>query len=100
MALHFGNAYQPDDDTMVIEAPAYDLPMANPFEIFLNKYLEGPAGITGWKHGSTFKRFILNLKTKEVKMENLIHSEYGSIDLLNYNPNYDMVAKNRYTYFF
>lgn len=42
----------------------------------------------------------MNLKTKAVKMENLVHSEYGSIDLPGYNPRYEGVAKNRYSYLF
>ena len=34
MILHFGNAYQPDDDTIVVEGCAYENPQSNPFGIF------------------------------------------------------------------
>ena len=37
MILHFGNAYQPDEDTIVVEGPAYENPEANPFKIFLHE---------------------------------------------------------------
>jgi len=33
-------------------------------------------------------------------MEDLVHSEFGSIDLPSYNPKWEGVAKNRYTYLF
>lgn len=42
----------------------------------------------------------MNLKTKTVEMEDLLHTEYGSIDLPGYNPKYEGVAKNRFTYLF
>jgi len=34
MVLHFGNAYQIDDDTIAVEGPAYENPVADPFGIF------------------------------------------------------------------
>lgn len=34
LVLHFGNSYQIDDDTIVVEGPTYDNPEVNPFTIF------------------------------------------------------------------
>lgn len=100
MILHFGNAYQPDDDTIVVEGPAYEKPDSNPFKIFLHENIQNAAGLTGHNHGSLFKRYILNLKDLTVKMEDLVPSEFGSIDLPSYNPKWEGVGKNRYTYLF
>lgn len=100
MILHFGNAYEIDDDTIVVEGPAYENPVANPFKIFAYENLQSPAALTAHQHGNVFKRFILNLKDKSVKMENLVSSELGAFDLPQYNPKLDGLAKNRFTYLF
>lgn len=63
MILHFGNAYQTDENTLVVEGPAYEKPDANPFKIFLHEHIQDAAGLTGHNHGSLFKRYILDLKT-------------------------------------
>lgn len=62
MILHFGNAYQTDEDTIVVEGPAYEKPDSNPFKIFLHDNIQDAAGLTGHNHGSLFKRYILNFK--------------------------------------
>lgn len=100
MILHFSNTYQIDEDTLVVEGPAYEKPTANPFTIFLQDYLKSSKGVTNHQHGSVFKRYILNLKTETLEMEDILTSKYGSIDLANYNPKWEGVAKNRYTYLF
>lgn len=100
MILHFGNAYQPDEDTIVIDGPAYEKPDANPFTIFLHSYIKTAQGITGHNHGSVYKRYILHLKNQSVEMEDLVPTEFGSIDLPGYNPKFEGVARNRYTYLF
>ena len=46
MILHFGNAYQPNDDTIVVEGCAYENPESNPFGIFLQENIQSPSGLT------------------------------------------------------
>ena len=100
MILHFGNSYQPNEDTIVVEGCAYENPESNPFGIFSRENIQNASGITSHKQGSRFKKYILNLKDKTVEMKDLIKTELGSLDLPTFNPKYDGIAKNRYTYLF
>ena len=100
MMLHFSNAYQTDDDTIVVEGCAYENPESNPFGIFLHENIQNASGLTGHKQGSRFKRFILNLKDKTVESEDMVKTEYGSLDLPQFHPRCKGVSKNRYTYLF
>ena len=47
-----------------------------------------------------FKRFKISLRDQIVTSEVLLRSEAGSFDLPQYNPKFDGIAKNRYTYLF
>ena len=49
MILHFGNAYQPDDETIVVEGCAYENPDSNPFGIFLHENIKNASGLTNHK---------------------------------------------------
>lgn len=51
-------------------------------------------------NGALYKRYILNLKDQSIKMEDIVHSKIGAIDLPTYHPKFEGVAKNRYTYLF
>ena len=66
----------------------------------MHENLQNADGLTNHRQGSVFKRYILNLKDQSVKMEDLVHTEFGSLDLPQYNPKWEGVAKNRYTYLF
>lgn len=100
MILHYGNSYQPNEDTIVVEGPAYEKPDGNPFRIWENENKLEASSMTGYQFGSVWKKFIIDLKTQTVTMEDLLHSEYGSLDLAAYNPRYEGVAENRYSYLF
>lgn len=81
MILHFGNAWQKDDDTIVVDGPAYEDPNANPFTIFMHDKVQDAKGVCGNSHGAVYKRYILNLKTLEVQHEDLLVSRLGATDL-------------------
>lgn len=34
MILHYGNSYQPDEDTVIVEGPAYEKADGSPFDIW------------------------------------------------------------------
>ena len=98
LVLHFGNAYKIDEDTIVVEGPAYEKSNDNPFEIFDRGHLTCADDVLQKERGSVYKKFIINLKEKTVKSEDLIYSKYGSFDLPAYNTKWNGVKKQRFTY--
>lgn len=100
MMLHFGNAYQPDDNTIVLEGPAYTKADGDPYTIYMHDYLQSIEGITSHNLGNVYTRFTLHLDTLTMEREDLLKSEYGSFDLPQYNHKLEGVARNRYTFLF
>jgi carotenoid cleavage dioxygenase-like enzyme len=100
LVLHFSNAYQLDEDTLVVEGPAYENPDFNPFGMFATKNLICPDNLAQKEQGSLYKKFIINLKDKTVTHEPMVVSKWGGLDFPSYNPKWDGVAKHRYTYLF
>lgn len=80
MVLHFGNSWQTDDDTIVIDAPAYERPDGNPFAIFNHDKMTLEE-MTSHKNGVVFKRFTLHLQNQTVDQERLLETEFGAYDL-------------------
>ena len=63
MVLHFGNAYQPDDTTVVIEGPAFERKDNDPFAMLLMKNMKNSKDMARHDNGSKFKRYRVNLVT-------------------------------------
>ena len=76
MVLHFGNAWQPDHKTIVIEGTAFENRDNNPFNILNRNNLETKEGIIS-ENGCVFKRFTLDLEAGSVRMDDLIRLKYG-----------------------
>lgn len=100
LILHFSNSYQLDEDTIVVEGPAYEKPDDNPFKIFTSENMNCADNLIQKERGSVYKKFILNLKDKTVSHEPLIATQWGAFDFPSYNPKWNGVAKQRYTYLF
>lgn len=100
MMLHFGNAYQPDENTIVLEGPAYTKADGDPYTIYMHDYLQSIEGITSHKLGNVYTRFTLNLEKQTMEREDLLSSEYGSYDLPQYNHKLEGTGRNRYTFLF
>ena len=99
LVVHFSNSYQLDDDTIVVEGPAYENPnLYHPYNVFARENLKSVDDITKIERGAVYKKYIINLKEQTVEMENLIKTKYGAFEFPNYHPGYEAVAKHRYTY--
>lgn len=72
MILHYGNSYQPDADTVVVEGPAYEKPDGSPFDMWESENTMDARGLTKHKYGSVWKKYSMNLKTKKVEMKNFL----------------------------
>ena len=46
MVMHFGNAYQPDEDTIVVEGPAFEKPDGNPFKVLMQENIKTAEALT------------------------------------------------------
>jgi len=96
--MHFSNAYSIDENTLVVEGPAYEKPGFDPFKIFTTHEMNCADCMSQREQGSVFKRWIINLKDNSVTMENMMETKWGGIDFPHYNPKWDGVKKHRYTY--
>jgi len=65
--IHFGNAYQPDKDTISFTAPGYFSPTPSPFAAFMTADLMDMEKFKNHKYDSRYSRFTLNLKDKTMK---------------------------------
>lgn len=74
--LHFGNAFETTEGKVVVDAPSYEDPERNPFDLLLYEKLR-EKGITDQASGSKFKRFVMDLQSKAVEMEDFIIMENG-----------------------
>lgn len=81
LIFHFGNSYQIDDNTIVVEGPAYDNPFIDPFSTFAYGNIKSADALLKNGQGNVFMRFVINLNDNTISIEELIHSERGAFDL-------------------
>ena len=93
--LHFGNAFE-DGTSIVFDAPCYEDPNRNPFDLLLFSALKEPK-ITEQASSSRYKRFRLDLDSGIWSMEDMIVMENGQVDLPVHNPKFDK-KDYRYSY--
>jgi len=65
--FHFGNAYQPDKDTITFTAPIFMSPTPSPFAAFLTESLNDMEKFKNRKMDIRYSRITLNLKDKTMK---------------------------------
>ena len=97
MVLHFGNAWQSDDNTIVIEGTSFENKESSPFDTLHMKNLTSKEGIVN-EMGCIFKRFTLKLDENKVEMDDLIQLQYGSAEFPTFNPDLQGKSENRYSY--
>jgi len=75
LTLHFSNAYQPDDNTIVFSAPGYFDSSKNPFTLLDFDQLDTPEKLISKSHDARYMKYTLNLKDKTLNQETLIKYE-------------------------
>ena len=97
IALHHGNSYLEDENTLVMELQTYNNKDSNPFSIVFFDKLFDVNKMTDQAYDSKFQKFTLNLKDGTFKVEDYVEAKNGTIDMPMWNPKYDGV-KNCFTY--
>jgi len=97
LTLHFGNAYQPDADTIVFTAPGFFDSSLNPFMLLDFDNLDTKEKLISKNQGARYSKYTLNLKDDTLASETLITYENGVGDVPNYNSKF-MYKKNKYHY--
>ena len=80
VAFHYGNSFQKDENTIVMQASTYSKEDKDPFSIFLNKKLVTHDQFTDQWSSNALTTFTLNLKDKTVKLEDIVVPDNGALD--------------------
>ena len=97
IALHHGNTYLEDEDTLIMELQTYNNKESNPFAIVMFDKLHDVNQITDQPYDSKFQKFSLNLKDGTLKVDDYVETKNGTIDMPMWNPKYNGI-KNCFTY--
>ena len=93
--VHMGNSFV-KDGKFICDATIYQDTKKNVFEVMEFKNLKN--GLDKVDYANSWKRFTIDLDTNEFTMKDLMVPEWGALDLPTWNPKFDMVKENCYTY--
>jgi len=80
VCLHYGNSFQKDENTIVMQGSTYSKADKDQLSIFLNKKLVTHDQFTDQWSSNALTTFTLNLKDKTVKIEDNVVADNGALD--------------------
>jgi len=95
MMMHVGNAFV-KDGKFITDAMVYQDTKKDVFELFEFEHLS--KGLKGQDYKSAWRRFEIDLTSGDLVQEDLDILKWGNYDLPTYNPKYDGVGENCFTY--
>jgi len=100
LILHYGNAFQVDNDTIILEGAAYEKPTDDIYGMYRRDQMDSIDAFTSHDFGMVFKRYKLFLKNVTYESEELLKAPLGAYEFPQYNPKHEATSRNQYYYLF
>lgn len=97
MVFHFGNAWQPNDHTIIIEGSAVERKDNDPFNTLHRKNMQSAKDLAN-ENGSKFKRYKIDLEKRTFEMDDLISMPKGYVEFPTFNNHLKGIKNNRFSY--
>lgn len=93
--IHTGNSFTKDGN-LIVDATIYTDKSINVYSVF--DFASLKHGLHQKNYGNLWRRFTINLSSDTLSQMDLSELQYGNYEVPTFNPKYDGVSENCYTY--